>query len=982
TDQGIHTWTGGCILKSTNTTTGWKVRAEDVNDVGIYGEKTGIKVLSPPTSTIDKPWNGYRSYELTLASGTAKPHNSNYAYVTKVEMAIKCDDTIGPSDRVGKWWQGGVGWDSTQKWLDTPYSVDAETWTRVQANGELPTWTVDSNGNAKYHFYIRSYDSLYGTETVKGPFTFICDKGKPTSGITSPDNGGNYSSITMIQGTSSDPGGSDINSIITKVEIQISYIDAGTTYYWQATPSTGWVTTEKWISVTANDGSFDFYSEGWYWDSSLVSWQNQKLHYIRSKAYDNAGNIQDPVSEISVTYDIDAPDSDISSPSDGAVLNSEPVISGTAVDTQGVSYVTVRIRKGSEYWNGSSWQTLEVWLQGATGSWGDSNVNWSFTIPGSPLSENTTYYFTSKSTDTAGNEETNLIERSIIYDTVKPTATLTQPDYQYQNWSFVNVEGTSYDLNGINKVELVIKRDPGVYWDGTSWVSDITWITAYSTTSYNIWFSSAQWESGQMNRIWIRVTDNAGNITYYNTGDSLDIDSDVGYAYEFLYDASTPTTTVDYPVNNSAYNVKIQTFTGTIEDSGAGTQSGPYSVKLKIKRASDGKWWQVNTWVSSPWDNSTVLNINDWSFDFGANLNTFYENTEETYYLYTKGRDYAGNEETFDENNPTAVFVYDIIKPTSSITYPVDGNYYTGAEPSVIKGGIHDGYSGIEFVKIRISSGSYYWTGSSWTVNETWLDCNVFTSTWSYASLSGAWSDAATYTITTYVSDKAGNIQSSTPTVSFIYDSSEPDSYVNTPVDGQMYESMNVVKATATDALSGVSEVRIAIQRQYDGKYWDMISSTWVASVVYNTTTYNAGFYELDTSVIPWENDVWYNVISKAIDNVGIEETTPYQSSFKYVKPAVQLSLEWTDGTDLEGSELIAGVEYDVRVVAYNEDGTPALAFNKEIRFTTTEDSGEAILPDNYTFTPYPGDGGVHTFDFATSTGICLKKAGSWNITV
>jgi len=139
--------------------------------------------------------------------------------------------------------------------------------------------------------------------------TFYVDKGAPQTAIYDP--AGNYiNSKPLIKGTAEEPSYSDTtNSIITNVELAIKYISGtGTTYYWQHYVSSGeWkaTTSPLWIDADAQDGAYDTASEQWSWDSSEVDWQNQTKHWVYTRAYDGAGNVESPASEMWLIYDVD-----------------------------------------------------------------------------------------------------------------------------------------------------------------------------------------------------------------------------------------------------------------------------------------------------------------------------------------------------------------------------------------------------------------------------------------------------------------------------------------------------------------------------------------------------------------------------------------------------------------------------------------------------------------------------------------------------
>ena len=464
---------------------------------------------------------------------------------------------------------------------------------------------------------------------------------------------------------------------------------------------------------------------------------------------------------------------------------------------------------------------------------------------------------TAKVADKAGNvHNSNII--TFYNDVTGPGASVSNivTDDYYNASNLSDIDGTASDVTGgVSKVYVCVKEETN-FWDPDSkaWVSgiaNIKWITAYSTTtpSYEVWHvTGINWVDGIKHYIWMKIYDAAGNLTKYGNfngeGAGQDIDNNLNYHRRFDYDETAPSSDVPddgiVPDNNAYYNVKYGTFTGTCDDPIPG--SGISYVKAKIQR-SNGDWWRDTYWGASMDLSAIYTAPSDWEYDIPADKrDIFYGNGEEKYVLYSVAYDYAGNVEALSAK---CTFYYDVVKPTTSISYPGDGQYYTSGEPTVVKGGYYDGYSGIDFVKVRISSGSYYWYGSSWTTPGNWLDANVFASSWTYTSLTGAWKNAGQYAIETYAADKSGNVQSSTPTVSFTYDDTEPESFVNTPADGGVYESMGTVSGTAADALSGVNSVKVVIQENFSPySYYDIANSSWVPNaygVVYNTTTYAAG---------------------------------------------------------------------------------------------------------------------------------------------
>jgi Big-like domain-containing protein/parallel beta helix pectate lyase-like protein len=138
------------------------------------------------------------------------------------------------------------------------------------------------------------------------------DTTRPTSTITSPTAGATVliGKPVAITGTASDAGGGSV------VRVEVS-VDGGATF-----------------SAAAGTNAWSF-----NWTPSALGPAT-----IKSRAVDNAGNVQDPPAEIQVTVDT-PPTSTITSPTEGAIVAvGKPVaITGTASDAGGGSVVRVEV---------------------------------------------------------------------------------------------------------------------------------------------------------------------------------------------------------------------------------------------------------------------------------------------------------------------------------------------------------------------------------------------------------------------------------------------------------------------------------------------------------------------------------------------------------------------------------------------------------------------------------------------------------------
>jgi hypothetical protein len=677
-DQGISTFT---VTMNTETFE-HDVQVYDVNDTAKKGWQYGVTVVTEPVSAETMPSNDLHINSIPNLLGTAYAYNP--AQINNVEIKLYCED--GPAAEDNDFWQGGGSWDTGEIWL--PVTSGTTDWSKTKPN----TWPKKAGSSAaKFHLWTRAYDNLGSTETVgAGDYiVFYYDEGDPQTGVYQPSS--EYvNSKPVLTGTAVDPPGAPLitNAPVTKVEIAIKYINAGTTNYWEHYVSSGtWQVTEMplWFDAPALDGNYDGEAEeDWQWDSDEVDWQNQKEHFVYSRAYDDAGNMEDPPTEKKIIYDQDACNSAITLPAGGSQnYSSMNSIQGTAYDAQGIDYVQISIKEGSNYFNVSSWAFDEpvennAWIVcsgSISWSWDSSTVTWN---PG------TTYTVRSKATDKAANPESPGAGKAFIYDTASPSSLVQYPqedpayDKVNDSTDTLTIYGTANDADSnVSSVEIVIRKGAGSnYWDGNDWDSSSpVWLTVNLHPSS--WtYTGVNCGDGTDHRIWIRATDNALPTSNQESVDpTIDPENSI-----FQYDITEPVTDINYPDNGLAYNVQIETFTGTFNDPNFG--SGVDTIKILIKRDSDNKEWfgGVPYWQSPGGGNkidATKINATDYEW-YVSNKSQFYVNTEEKYYLYIKAKDYANNYEDgqSDWTVLKSTFFYDEINPAIAISTPIHLDHY------------------------------------------------------------------------------------------------------------------------------------------------------------------------------------------------------------------------------------------------------------------------------------------------------------------
>jgi len=825
----------------------------------------------------------------------------------------------------------------------------------------------------------------------------IYDTSEPAADFTYPYKY-DHSTMTLISGTASDDetyefSDVDYNEIkLVREPLSPSYWDG---LKWQGSP--------EWLGCNG--------SSTWTYSVAIST---AFVHGIEYRTYvratDKAGNPQ--TSEVFKTFKIDTgvPQGVISDPVGGNYYKDLTNISGTADDdlsgfvgTPGIKIYIKWDGSPIKYWNGSP-----PWVEAADPIYLEvssyDGSNWAYNSgPGNAnITSGETYKIRAKLTDKAGNE--NLSAEITCYgDVSDPTAgvyNITDGGF-YNASTLSDIDGTASDGSGagLEKIEIVV-REENSYWNDVSkqWVegvANIKWIVAYSTTTtdYEVWHvTGVNWVDGIDHFIWVKAYDEAGNLTKYgNFVDEDDIHNnpDANKHCKFMYDKTKPASQVDiYPDNETYYSVKYGTFAGHADDYSPGSDVSYVKVNIwreKAVGADAGKvWWKGTYWGDSSMDLSTTYDFvdDDWSYGIPENKrDIFYDNVnypEQKYIIYSIAQDYAGN---FEDITGKCTFYYDVVEPTTSVKLPQNAapaEYYTSGD--VINGMVWGeyvltDYSRINYVQVKISSGSYRWTGSSWTATDQWSNSNavIYLSSWTYDTSGIAWGDAAVYTVNSRAVDTAGNVETGFPANEFTYDISKPTSVITSPVGGSVielkYSEALTISGTAADALSGIKSaaegVDVRIKQDFGSRYWDEANSTWTLTVTWNPATYTDPAWTLTLSTGIFENDKQYTIWSRARDKMDLEQDVPAVApvKFKHILKATELVIT------VPGAST-AGDLFSITVDAKNEDGGNALWYQGTVSFDS--DDGAAVLPGDYTF--ITNDGGNYTW--SVTTGAILKTAG------
>jgi hypothetical protein len=173
--------------------------------------------------------------------------------------------------------------------------------------------------------------------------------------------------------------------------------------------------------------------------------------------------------------------------------------------------------------------------------------------------------------------------------------------------------------------------------------------------------------SGDSYSLVAEATDSAGN-----TGTSSTL--------TFTYDI-TPTVSVSYPVDGTAYGVDwTAMITGTAPPGAGATVA---STEVAVEDTTAKLWWNGSSFSDPTQSFVTVTGTTTWYLPFGPGNLT----SGDSYSLIAQTTDSAGNTGT----SSTVTFTYDTTPaaptpPTVNITYPADGTTYGADWTAVITG--------------------------------------------------------------------------------------------------------------------------------------------------------------------------------------------------------------------------------------------------------------------------------------------------------
>ncbi len=285
------------------------------------------------------------------------------------------------------------------------------------------------------------------------------------------------------------------------------------------------------------------------------------------------------------------------------------------------------------------------------------------------LASASTNYISIRAWDRAGSTTTLIDAFFVLKDAAGPQVRILAPASSYRS-SLAAISGTAADPSGIQGVELKIQQSPpgGLYWNGTGFSSaGELWFTAQGTSAWSFAPGSA-WVDGTSYQAVARSSDAFGNYAgSYATA-------------AFTMDMSTPTAGVVVPVPDTTISSLAQ-ITGTSSDAGSAV-SGVSAVEVRLKRLSDGLWWNF---ASESWSLSAVSTIpagtNPWSLAPTERLQAELAH-QASYFIGVRAQDNAAPANAGDFFAKGSTFTFSDTAPPAAVA---NLSALTGASPGQIQ---------------------------------------------------------------------------------------------------------------------------------------------------------------------------------------------------------------------------------------------------------------------------------------------------------
>jgi len=287
------------------------------------------------------------------------------------------------------------------------------------------------------------------------------------------------------------------------------------------------------------------------------------------------------------------------------------------------------------------------WTPIAALSTGPASYNADWGVAFAALANDATNYISVRAWDLAGNTVT--VSGIDVFKILKfvsgPEVAITAPDTAYRS-AIPAITGTasdarSHDLAGTELNLLDVTS--GKYWNGADFLAPAPVWLAVSTAASWSYAPAITWSEGAQYQAVARSSDTAANYS-------------VTYATRvFTFDSAAPGLALLAPADGATVN-SFAAVSGTAFDA-----SGLSAMGIKLKRVSDGKWWDftAGAWTVSG-SSAAVAGAAGWSYAPAELLKASLETMASYYYtLYAADNSYPANAAQFEVFGATFSFLDD-----------------------------------------------------------------------------------------------------------------------------------------------------------------------------------------------------------------------------------------------------------------------------------------------------------------------------------
>jgi len=714
------------------------------------------------------------------------------------------------------------------------------------------TYTVASSGT--YTLYPWAKDAAGNVSAVFAtPRTVIVDTVPPTVTSTVPANGAT---------------GITLNSAVTITWSEnINCATVNTTNITSTSPG--------WTFSTCSTNQAVFTTSG---QAGSTSYSVTATTGVR----DANGNAMTANYSFSYTTgDVGIPVSTITTPANGAVINSASAnpftISGSATDNIAVSSIEVSTN------GGTTWSAATC-----TGCPG-ANVTWSYSWT---LPTDGSYTIRSRALDTSSNVETPGAGNTVTVDRTAPSVSSTVP-----------VTGAT---------NVVLNSNVTINWNETVDCTTVTTTTV--TISPAVTWTRTSCSGSQA----VFTTAGQAGLTSYTVTAGTGVRDARGNAmaanYSFSYttaDVTPPSSVISVPANGAVINLaSANPFTVS------GTASDNVAVSSIQVSTNGGTTWNAATCTGCPGTNVT------WSYSWTLPVNGSYN-------IKSRATDSSANTETPGAGNTVTI---DRTAPSVSSTVPVNTATNIALNSNLtITWSENVNCTTVNTTNITISGGGL--ALSSCTNNQA-----VFTTS------GQAGSTTYNVTVTTGVRDTAGNAMAANYSFSYATaDTSAPTTVIITPANGAVINTASanpyIISGSATDNIA-VSGIEISMN---GGTTWNVATCSGCpgANVTwnYNWTLPADGSYNIKSRA----TDSTSNVETPGAGNtVTVDRTARTVSSTVPVNGATSITLN--SNVTINWAENVDCTTVNTTNITISGGGLAlSSCTNSQAVFTTSGQSGSTI---------------------------------------